>query len=186
MDVTKILEQDHRKVEDLFDKIEKADGDDRKPLIDELVTSLRGHMQLEESVVYPAMEPVTGDETVQEGNKEHELARKGLQDVIDLAPDDPGFGAALDAVKAGISHHVDEEEDEVFPKLRKEGSEILEQMATPFMTKRLELGLPMTPDALAAASTKDELVEEAQKAGVDGASSMNKDELAAALADVMS
>jgi hemerythrin superfamily protein len=186
MDVTKILETDHRKVERLFKQIEGAEGDERQPLIDELAQSLRGHMELEEKVVYPAMEPVTGHEPVEEGNVEHELARKGLQDLIALAPDEPGFGAALDAVKAGIEHHVEEEEDEIFPKLRKEGSSTLEEMATPFMQKRLELGLPMEADALAAASTKDELLAEAEQAGIEGTSSMNKQELAAALASKMS
>jgi iron-sulfur cluster repair protein YtfE (RIC family) len=186
MDVTKILEKDHRTVEQLFAKIEKAEGSERRQLIDELATSLEAHMTLEEEVVYPAMRPVTGDETVQEGEKEHELAKKGLADVVDLAPGDPGFGAALDSVKAGISHHVDEEESEVFPKLRKQGTRVLEEMATPFMTRRLELGLPMEAEALAAASTKDELATEAQNVGVEGAASMTKDELAKALEQQMS
>ncbi len=186
MDVTRILEHDHRQVEELFTRIEKADGDERAPLIDELVTSLRGHMELEETVVYPAMEPVTGPGDVREGNTEHDLARKGLEDVIRLGPDEPGFGAALDAVKAGIEHHVDEEEDDIFPTLRDDGAQVLEQMATPFMKKRLELGLPMEADAIAAASNKDELVDEAKSAGIEGAASMNKDELAEALAATMS
>lgn len=185
MDVTKILEQDHREVEELFDRIEQADGDDRNPLLDALVTSLRAHMELEEVVVYPAMAPVTGEDAVAEGNEEHQLARKGLEDVMRLAPEDPGFGAALDAVKAGIEHHVQEEEDEVFPKLRKDRT-VLGELATPFMQKRLELGLPMEADALATASTKDELVSEAERAGIDGARSKTKDELAHALADQMS
>jgi hemerythrin superfamily protein len=186
MDVTKILEADHRTVEDLFDKIEKAEGDDRLPLIEELTTSLRGHMTLEETTVYPAMEPVTGHEDVEEGNAEHQLARKGLEDVVRLGPDEPGFGAALDAVKAGIKHHVDEEENDIFPKLRSDGKTVLAEMATPFMKKRLELGLPVTADALSAASHKDELVEEARSAGIDGAASMTKDDLAEALAETMS
>jgi hypothetical protein len=49
------------------------------------------------------------------------------------------------------------------------------------MQKRLELGLPTDADALAAASTKDELVAEAAEAEVDGASSMTKDQLASSL-----
>jgi iron-sulfur cluster repair protein YtfE (RIC family) len=185
MDVTKLLEADHRKVESLFDRIEKAEGADRQPLIDELATSLRAHMQLEEEVLYPAMSKVTGAEAVAEGNAEHELARKGLADVVRMAPDDPGFGAALDATKAGISHHVEEEEDEIFPKLRKNGS-ILEEIATPFVHKRVELGLSMGADELAASSTKNDLLAEARVAGVEGASSMTKRELADALAAKMS
>jgi iron-sulfur cluster repair protein YtfE (RIC family) len=184
MDPTKMLEADHRHVEELFDAIDEAEGDDRTPLIDELATALRAHMALEEEVVYPAMRPVVGEETVTEGNTEHELARKALEQMVDLAPDEPGFGAALDATKAGIAHHVDEEEHEVFPKLRQDGK-VLDEMATPFMTKRLEFGLKVDAEALAASSTKDELLDEARSAGVEGASSMNKDELAEALAGVM-
>lgn len=187
MDVTRILEADHREVEDLFAKIEKAKGEARSPFIEELATSLRGHMELEETVVYPLMQVVTGKEAVQEGETEHDLARKALEDVERLAPDEPGFGAALDALKAGIEHHVKEEEEDDFPQLRKagKGEAALEEMSTPFMKKRMELGLPMTPEALAASASKDELVREAELAGVDGATSMTKDELAGALASAM-
>jgi hemerythrin superfamily protein len=186
MDVTKMLEADHRTVEQLFTKIEKAEGSDRAALIDELATSVKGHMELEEKVLYPKMAPVTGDESVQEGNTEHELARKSLDEMLALAPDDPGFGAALDAVKAGIQHHVKEEEGEVFPKLRSEGQSLLDEIATPFMQTRVSLGLPMDATALAAASTKDELLSEAESAGIEGRSSMTKDELAEALVAAMS
>jgi iron-sulfur cluster repair protein YtfE (RIC family) len=186
MDVTKMLEADHREVEDLFARIEASEGAERQPMIDELATSLRAHMALEEAVVYPAMKPVVGDEAVEEGNVEHQLGRKVLEDVLRLAPAEPGFGAALDALKAGIQHHVDEEEDEVFPTLRRQGKDVLAAMATPFMQKRVELGMPVDADALAASSTKDELLAEAQSADVEGASSMTKAELAEALTAKMS
>ena len=185
MDVTRILETDHRMVEDLISKLEKAEGDDRLPLIEEIKTNLLAHMELEEQVVYPGMQPVTGKEEVEEGNTEHDLARSALADVEALAPDKPGFGAALDVFKAGIEHHVKDEEEEMFPELRKDGESALAEMATPFMSKRLALGMPMPAEALSAASTKDELVEEASNAGIDGASSMTKDELAERLSSVM-
>lgn len=185
MDVTKILEADHREVEALFEKISRAKGAQRQPLIDRLATSLKAHMELEEQVVYPAMRPVTGEEPVQEALTEHKLGRKGLQDVLDLAPDSPGFGAALDAAKAGIAHHVHEEETQIFPKLRRQGTAQLKSMATPFMQKRVQLGMPMEPAALEAASSKGELVEEATSAGIDHASSMTKSALASALAERM-
>ncbi|MEY2450899.1 MAG: hypothetical protein QOD92_473 [Acidimicrobiaceae bacterium] len=185
MDPTKLLEADHRTVEALFDQIQSAEGDARTPLIDELATSLRGHMELEEQVLYPAMEPVTGAEAVEEANTEHELARKTLAEMLNLAPDKPGFEAALESVKAGIEHHVEEEENEVFPKLRNQGENVLREIATPFIHKRTELGLPMDAAALAAASTKDELLAEAQNAGVDATSSMTKEQLAEALVSSM-
>jgi iron-sulfur cluster repair protein YtfE (RIC family) len=186
MDVTKMLEADHRHVEELFKHIDKAEGAERQPYLDDLATSLRAHMELEEQVVYPAMRPVTGAEAAEEATTEHELGRKLLGDVLRLAPDEPGFGAALAALEAGISHHVEEEETQVFPELRADGATVLADMATPFMTKRLELGLPMDAAALAAASTKDELLAEARSAGIEGAASMTKDELAVALAAKMS
>jgi len=186
MDPTKLLEADHRQVETLFEKIEQATGAARKPFVDELATSLNAHMELEEQVVYPHMEPVTGQESVQGGVTEHELARTTLTELVALAPDEPGFEGALESLKAGITHHVEEEEGEYFPKLRREGEKQLTEMSTPFMQKRLELGLPMDAAALAQASTKEELLEEAKAADVRGAASMTKEELAEALAQKMS
>jgi hypothetical protein len=183
MDLTKLLEADHRRVEDLFARIEEADDDERRPLVDELVAALQAHMELEEAVVYPGMASVVGDEAVEEAENEHLVGREGLTSMLELVGE-PGFGAALDSTKAGIAHHVDEEENEVFPRLRKDGS-VLGEMATPFMTRRLELGLPVDAEALAAASTKDELIEEARSAGVEVKSSMTKADLAGALSDVM-
>jgi iron-sulfur cluster repair protein YtfE (RIC family) len=181
MDVTRILEQDHRDAEDLFAKIEAASGKRRQSYVDELSQALQAHMALEEDVVYPRMKPITGGKDVQEGITEHELARKILADVEALSPDEPGFGAALESLKAGISHHVDEEEHDVFPDLRAHGAKTLDDMSTPFMKKRVELGMPTSAAALEASSNKDELVSEATAAGVDGAKSMTKAELASAL-----
>src|SRR5918994_4877057 len=143
MDPTRFLEADHRQVEELFDRIHKADGSGRSPLIGELRTALEAHMQLEEEVVYPAMKPVTGQDEVQEAQTEHELARTALGEMLRLAPDQPGFEAALDTTKAAIEHHVQDEEGEVFPTLRKDGAGVVSEMAIPFMRRRLELGLPM-------------------------------------------
>jgi hemerythrin superfamily protein len=185
VDITRLLEADHRQVEDLFSKIPKAEGDARQPLVDQLSTALRKHMELEEQVLYPAMKGVTGEEAVEEANTEHELGRKILADVEALAPDEPGFGAALEACRAGIDHHVQEEEHEVFPKLRKQGR-VLEQVATPFMQQRSALGLPTTADALGAASSKEELLAEARSADIEGASTMTKPQLAEALAAKLS
>lgn len=180
MDPTKLLEADHREVEALFERIEQAEGADRTPLIDELASSLQAHMELEEQVLYPAMAPITGQEPIEEGNNEHEVARTSLQELLGLAPDQPGFGAALEALKAAITHHVEEEEGDVFPELRSEDG-FLEGIVAPFAKLRRELGLPMDAATLADASTKDELLAEAQAAGVEVTTSMTKDELADAI-----
>jgi hemerythrin superfamily protein len=185
MDPTKLLEADHRQVEDLFERIDQASGEQRLPLIRELESALTAHMQLEEAVVYPAIKPIVGEEEITEGDTEHELARKSLAEMVKLAPDQPGFGAALEATKAGIQHHVEEEEGEVFPKVRSDGQSVLDEITVPFMRKRQALGLPVDGETLAAASTKEQLLEEARSAGIDHTSSMSKEELANALADTL-
>ena len=77
-------------------------------------------MKVEESIVYPAIAKQVddGDDMVEEAKTEHEGARKVLADVEKLSPNEPGFDGALEMLEAGISHHVEEEEDEVFPKFR--------------------------------------------------------------------
>ena len=57
-------------------------------------------------------------EEAKEANVEHGLAREGLTDLGRLV-DEPGFGAAVAMLTAGIRHHVKEEEHEVFPELKR-------------------------------------------------------------------
>lgn len=185
MDPTRLLESDHRGAEDLLAHIKKAEGADRTPYIEELETALLAHMELEERVIYPIGRPVTGEEPVVEATTEHDLARKALAEVMKLAPAEPGFGAALDALDALLTHHVGEEEHDLFPKLRSDGEAELNEMATPFMKLRMELGLDMPADALARAFSKEELVTEAEGLGLESPSAMKKDELADALATKM-
>ena len=120
-DVTEMLEQDHRKVEKLFEQIKGSKGATRAKFVERLASDLRLHMKVEESIVYPAIvkEADDGADMVEEAKTEHKGARKALDDVEKLSPDKPGFDGALTMLEAGISHHVEEEEDEVFPKFRK-------------------------------------------------------------------
>ncbi len=119
-DVTEMLEADHREAEDLFAKIKETNGAARAGLVVKLVDALRLHMQVEESIVYPAIAKQVGGggDMVAEAKTEHEGARKVLADVEKLSPNEPGFDGALEMLEAGITHHVEEEEDEVFPKFR--------------------------------------------------------------------
>ncbi len=75
-------------------------------------------MTLEEAALYPAMKPVTGAETFDEANKEHELASTGLEQMVELAPDEPGFDGALAAVKAGSVTTSRKKKGEIFPTRR--------------------------------------------------------------------
>jgi iron-sulfur cluster repair protein YtfE (RIC family) len=112
------LESEHRKAERLLKKLAKAEtAATQRPLVDELLAAMAQHMQTEETQVYPVLRQVDG-EMAEEAQIEHGLARQGLATMAKMVGK-PGFGASVDMVTAGIKHHVDEEETEVFPKLRK-------------------------------------------------------------------
>ena len=82
--------------------------------------------------------------------------------------------------KAGVLHHVEEEEDEVFPKMNAAATEEqLEELAR--RCEEMIVAAGETPPNDPDTATKDELYEEAKRLRVEGRSEMSKDELAAAL-----
>jgi hemerythrin-like domain-containing protein len=93
-------------------------GARRRATVDKLSAALTLHMRIEERDVYPLVAKLVGKDDAEEGEIEHELARTGLRKVKDLV-DEPGFGAAVAMLTAGIKHHVKEEEQEMFPALKR-------------------------------------------------------------------
>ncbi len=117
-DPMRILKADHRDVEKLLDKLAASEeGVERAKMVDELVIKLSSHMELEESIVYPPIKSEVGEEDEEEATIEHGLAREGLERVQQMV-EVPGFGAAVEMLKGGISHHVEEEETELLPELK--------------------------------------------------------------------
>jgi hemerythrin-like domain-containing protein len=113
-----ILKRDHREVAAMLKELDSSKpGVKRRKTTDQLVTSLTKHMKIEEGLVYPLIAERVGAEEEHEAEIEHGLARDGLSKLTELV-DEPGFGAAVAMVTAGIKHHVKEEETEVFPKLK--------------------------------------------------------------------
>ena len=111
------LEQEHRKVEAIFSRMESAtDQSAQRSLVQELETALAPHMQTEESQVYPVLAEV--DESMAtEAENEHSEARDALVALKEQIGQ-PGYRDALETLKSGIEHHVEEEEGQTFPKLR--------------------------------------------------------------------
>jgi len=114
----RILKADHREVEKLLDKLaDSEEGTEREEMVAELTTKLTAHMEAEESIVYPPLKTEVGAEDEEEAQVEHRLARDGLQKVQQMV-EMPGFGAAVEMLKGGISHHVEEEESQLLPELK--------------------------------------------------------------------
>ena len=117
-DPMRILKADHREVEKLLDRLaESEEGAEREQMVEELVTKLSAHMEAEESIVYPPVKAEVGEEDEEEAEIEHGLAREGLEKVQQMV-EMPGFGAAVEMLKGGISHHVEEEETQLLPELK--------------------------------------------------------------------
>ena len=184
MDVIELLTQQHREAEQVIARLEQAGEDERAPLVAELQRRLELHMQLEEQVVYPflAAKAEDGEDEVEEAVAEHQLARQGVQQLVDEGPDFPGFDGLVAMVKAGVQHHVSEEETEVFPDLREHASEAeLQDLAR--RCQELADQAPVSGQAATDLSsmTKEELYEQAKAADISGRSDMTKDELVEAL-----
>jgi hemerythrin-like domain-containing protein len=114
-----LLKKDHREVEAMLKTLAASSpGSRRKSTLKKLNAALRLHMKIEEQDVYPLVAKLLGKEDAQEANIEHGLAREGLDKLQDLV-DQPGFGAAVAMLTAGIKHHVNEEEREMLPDLKK-------------------------------------------------------------------
>ncbi|HKY14964.1 MAG TPA: hemerythrin domain-containing protein [Microthrixaceae bacterium] len=173
MELLDHLTQEHRKVEELLGTLASSDeGPAREATLAELESSLSTHMAVEETFLYPLVTKVIGAEDEEEAEVEHGLARDGVAKLRELVAE-PGFGAAVDMVTAGIGHHVKEEEQELFPQLRAEAADQVRALGT--------------PDELEAkVKSKSELYDQAKDAGVRGRSRMSKDELAEAVGDTKS
>ena len=118
-DPVAILKRDHREVAQMLKTLDASKpGARRRQTVEKLTQALELHMEIEERDIYPVVARVIGKEDAEEGGVEHRLARDGLAEVQRLV-DEPGFGAAVAMLTAGIRHHVKEEEQEMFPELKK-------------------------------------------------------------------
>lgn len=114
-----ILKADHREAAALLRQLSesKKPSATRRRTTQKLVKALELHMEIEESLIYPLVAELIGEDEEHEAEIEHGLARDGLAKMVALV-DESGFGAAVAMVTAGIKHHVKEEETEIFPELK--------------------------------------------------------------------
>jgi hemerythrin-like domain-containing protein len=114
-----LLKKDHREVEAMLKTLSTSSpGARRRATVEKVTSALQLHMQIEESDIYPLVSRLVGKDDAEEAETEHRLARDGLDKLAELT-DEPGFGAAVAMLTAGIKHHVKEEEQEMFPALKK-------------------------------------------------------------------
>jgi hypothetical protein len=110
-DAVALLKADHRKVEDLFEKFEKArDAERKKALAEEICTELCVHATLEEEIFYPACKEKVEDDLLSESYVEHDGAKVMIAELLGSSPDDEFYDAKMTVLSEEIKHHVKEEE----------------------------------------------------------------------------
>ena len=111
-DAISLLKADHRQVEKWFAEFQKARMPSRKSkLAEQICDALKVHTAIEEEIFYPAFLAATQDEDKHhEAEVEHEGAKKLIQTIEEMDPDDDYFSARVKVLSEMIKHHVKEEE----------------------------------------------------------------------------
>ncbi|WP_329790888.1 hemerythrin domain-containing protein [Lentzea sp. DG1S-22] len=171
-DVVDLIMQDHREVERLFDELKNHP--EKRPLLTPVLCGLLvAHSRAEEAEVYPVAKDAGGEDEVEHSQEEHAEAEQLLAKLLDTDYDSPQYEKALQDVVDSITHHVEEEEKTVLPGMRQRlSAERRHELGEAFARSRADhLG------ELPGQATREELLLQAKNMGLDGASSMTKEQL---------
>ena len=200
--VLDLLNHDHREVEQLFTQFESTQDVD---IALQICQELTVHSQVEEELVYPVLASIDAP-LEHEAEQEHAEAKQLIARIEAMASGDPDLVPTVMKLKGAITHHVDEEESEAWPKMRSGAGDRLDELGRAVEQRKQELQrittLPFgtsqptftstpttTPTSVRSTGsvdlddkTRDELYELAKEAGIEGRSTMKKAELKRALA----
>jgi hemerythrin superfamily protein len=141
-DATHLLMEDHREVEALFEKFEKASGDGRKERIaKQICTELKVHAMIEEEIFYPALRGKISDDDLDEAYVEHDGAKLLINEIEAGGADDEFYDAKVKVLQEQIEHHVEEEEKSrgnLFQQARAAGVD-LEALGEQMAARKAEL-----------------------------------------------
>ena len=127
MDVIKLLKEDHKKVKKMLKELEatsEREAGKRTKLFAEIERELKLHELVEEEIVYPAFrEQSKLKDIVLEGYEEHHVVDLIMDEISGEPVTDETWAAKLKVMKENVEHHVEEEEEKMFPQARKLFSE---------------------------------------------------------------
>jgi len=124
-DAISLLIEDHNKVKKLFKEFEglkksRTSKDKKSKLVKEICTELTIHAQVEEEVFYPAVRKAIDDQDLMdEAEVEHAGAKELISQLEEMSPDEDLYDAKVTVLSEYIDHHVKEEEQEMFPSVKK-------------------------------------------------------------------
>jgi hemerythrin superfamily protein len=177
MDAITLLKQDHKTVNGLFRQFEKL-GDNatasKSRVVNEIVRELSIHAAIEETVFYPAVKGVSEGltEDVLESLEEHHIVKWVCNELADMTPEDERFDAKVTVLIENVRHHVEEEEQQLFPQVREamgrkelgELGELLEKAKKVAPTRPHPMA-PDEPPLNAIASSVTALIDRLRDAG---------------------
>jgi hemerythrin superfamily protein len=119
-----VLKNDHRRVEDLFAQFEQLGPKaykGRQTIVTKVIEELSVHAAIEEMVFYPAARQVLekGDgDLVLEALEEHHVVKWTLTELDGMSSHDERYAAKMTVLMEMVRHHVKEEENDLFPKVK--------------------------------------------------------------------
>ena len=151
-DAIQMLMDDHRAVEKLFDAFEQAEKNDldaKATLVRRACEELTVHAMIEEELLYPAAQEALDEDDrpdVEEAYVEHFLVKVLIDKFTKLRAGEAGFDATFKVMSEMVRHHIEEEESDLFPKLRKSGAD-LEALGKKMMQRKEALESKLPKDA---------------------------------------
>lgn len=130
MDAIALLESQHREVEKIFEMIDEAENPtEKKALARDVCDALAGHAAIEEQIFYPGVMKKETEDLLRESVEEHLAVKRMIADLLLIAVTDESFDAKIKVLKEMVEHHVEEEEEELFPQVKKNfAADILDEM----------------------------------------------------------
>lgn len=151
-DALHLLMEDHKKVQEMFEEFEQMkeagelDDDTKQQLVEDACTELTIHAQVEEELFYPAARDAIDDmDLLDEAEVEHASARQLITELAAMQPDDDLYDAKFTVLGEYVKHHIQEEEKQLFPKIKKaelDLDELGEEIRQRKVELREELGVP--------------------------------------------
>ncbi len=151
MNAIRLLENDHRKVEGLFERY-RTTSDGKREIVEGIARELSIHMAAEEKEFYPVIRTAIPDgaSLVRDAVKEHQEAKGLLAELAKLDLGTFDMDAKVATLRKAIEHHVKDEEEEIFPKVAKAlGTKRVDELGS--RIERAKKSAPTRPDPAAAA-----------------------------------
>ena len=130
-DALDLLDADHRAVRQLFRDYRKLAANDapearRKALAEQICMELTIHAKLEEELFYPPVrEAIRDDDLMDEAEVEHASAKDLIVQILSMDPHEELYDAKVTVLGEYIEHHVREEREQMFPKARRSGIDLV-------------------------------------------------------------